>query len=119
MVENERDLEIWSGMVNALFEFGPDDGLRIYGGGGAGIARLELPVTVAGVGTVIDDKKTDFAWQLIGGLRFPVTETIDLGLKYRYFDVEGFSLRAATGAGSACGRPPKLTITPASTEWAD
>jgi len=97
VVDNERDLEIWSGMVNALFEFGPDDGLRIYGGGGAGVARLELPVVVGGVGTLMNDKQTDFAWQLIGGVRFPVTQNIDLGVKYRYFNVNDFRLRGANG----------------------
>ncbi|WP_156454590.1 outer membrane protein, partial [Erythrobacter sp. CCH5-A1] len=97
VVDNERDLEIWSGMVNALVEIGRDDGFQIYGGGGAGVARLELPVEVATVGTVIDDNKTDFAWQLIGGARFPVTQNIDLGVKYRYFNLDDFRLTGANG----------------------
>ncbi|MFO6447475.1 OmpA family protein [Erythrobacter sp. NE805] len=98
VVENERDLEIWSGMVNALFEIGPDDGFQIYGGGGAGYAKLKLPVEVTGVGTLIDDSKSDFAWQLIGGVRLPVTRNLDLGVKYRYFNVDDFRLQATNGA---------------------
>jgi OOP family OmpA-OmpF porin len=97
VVQNERDLEIWSGMVNALIEIGKDDGLQIYGGGGVGVARLQLPVRVAGVGTLIDDKQTDFAWQLIGGVRFPVTRNVDLGVKYRYFNIDDFRLTGANG----------------------
>ncbi len=96
-VQNERDLEIYSGMVNALVEFGSDDGFQVFGGGGVGVANLRLPVEVAGVGTVIDDNTTDFAWQLIGGARFAVTDNIDLGVKYRYFVIDNFDLQAANG----------------------
>lgn len=97
VVQNDRDLKILSGMINGLIEFGKDDGLQIYGGGGVGLARLSLPVEVAGIGTVVDDNATDFAWQLIGGLRFPVNDNIDFGVKYRYFVAENFGLEAANG----------------------
>ena len=97
LVQNERDLEIYSGMVNAMVEFGSDDGFQVFGGGGVGVANLRLPVEVAGVGTVIDDNTTDFAWQLIGGARFAVTDNVDLGVKYRYFVIDNFDLQAANG----------------------
>lgn len=97
VVDNERDLEIWSGMVNAMVDIGDDDGLQLFGGGGVGVARLHLPVEVAGVGTIVDDGETDFAWQLIGGFRFPVNDSIDLGVKYRYFNIDDFRLQAANG----------------------
>ncbi|WP_379921215.1 OmpA family protein [Erythrobacter sp. R86502] len=96
-VQNESDLEIWSGMVNALVEFGDDDGFQVFGGGGVGIANLNLPVNVNGVGTVIDDSATDFAWQLLAGARFAVTDNVDLGVKYRYFVADNFNLEAANG----------------------
>ncbi|MBA4044430.1 MAG: flagellar motor protein MotB [Erythrobacter sp.] len=97
VVQNERDLEIWSGMINGLVEFGKDDGLQVYGGGGVGFANLSLPVEVAGIGTVVDDDATDFAWQLIGGLRYAVNDNIDFGVKYRYFVANNFGLEAANG----------------------
>ncbi|UYV14936.1 OmpA family protein [Porphyrobacter sp. ULC335] len=99
LVQNESDLEIWSGMVNAMVEFGSDDGFQIFGGGGVGVARMELPVNVPTVGTVIDDKATDFAWQLIGGVRLAVTDNVDLGVKYRYFVADNFDFQAANGRG--------------------
>lgn len=98
-VQNREDLEIWSGMINALVEFGRDDGFQIFAGGGAGIARLELPVDVPNVGVVINDHATDFAWQLIGGARFAVTDNVDLGVKYRYFVADNFDLEATNGRG--------------------
>ncbi len=95
VVQNEEDLSILSGMVNALVDLGRDDGPQVFAGGGFGIVNIDLPVEVAGVGTVIDDDETDFAWQLIGGLRFPVNDKIDLGLKYRYFVIDEFQINTA------------------------
>jgi OmpA-OmpF porin, OOP family len=98
VVQNEDDLEIWSGMVNGLLEFGNDDGFQVFGGGGVGFANIKLPVEVAGVGTVVDDSSTDFAWQLIAGARVALGSNVDLGVKYRYFVADGFEFEAANGA---------------------
>jgi outer membrane protein OmpA-like peptidoglycan-associated protein len=98
VVQNDRDLEIWSGMLNGLVEFGQGDGLQVFAGGGVGLANLSLPVVVDGVGTVIDDNKTDFAWQLLGGARIALSDNVDLGVKYRYFVADNFRLDAANGS---------------------
>jgi OmpA-OmpF porin, OOP family len=98
VVQNEEDLKIWSGMVNALVEFGSDDGLQIYGGGGVGVANIDLPVRVAGVGTVIEGNETEFAWQLIAGARLALSDNVDLGVKYRYFVADNFQFEAANGS---------------------
>lgn len=103
VVQNEEDLTIWSGMVNGLVEFGSDDGFQVFGGGGVGFANLDLPVEVAGVGTVIDDSSTDFAWQLLAGARLAITDNLDLGVKYRYFVINEFELEAANGAPIEAG----------------
>jgi outer membrane protein OmpA-like peptidoglycan-associated protein/opacity protein-like surface antigen len=97
VVQNDEDLAIWSGMVNGLVEFGRDDGFQIFGGGGVGLANLDLPVEVAGVGTVIDDNVTGFAWQLLAGARVAVTDNLDFGVKYRYFVIDEANLDAANG----------------------
>jgi outer membrane protein OmpA-like peptidoglycan-associated protein len=98
VVQNERDLDIFSGMVNALVEFGNDDGVTFFAGGGAGLAEVNLPVEVVGVGTVVDDDAVGFAWQGLAGLRFAVTDNVDLGVKYRYFNIDNLGLTAANGA---------------------
>ncbi|MFU7528330.1 OmpA family protein [Qipengyuania sp. ASV99] len=98
VVDNDEDLSILSGMINGLLEFGSDNGLQVYAGGGAGFANLDIPVTVSGTGTVIDDSTTDFAYQAIAGLRFAVSDRIDLGLKYRYFVIDEFELETTGGA---------------------
>lgn len=98
VVENERDLKILSGMLNGLVEFGDDDGITFFVGGGAGIAEVELPVTVAGIGPVVDDDAVGFAWQGLAGARVAVSDNVDLGLKYRYFNVGDLGLTAVNGA---------------------
>jgi len=103
VVQNDSDLSIWSGMANGLVEFGKDNGLQLYAGGGVGIANLDLPVNVAGVGTVIDDSATDFAWQLLAGARVAITDQFDLGVKYRYFVLDGVELQATNGSPIEAG----------------
>ena len=98
VVQNEEDLKIYSGMINALVEFGNDDGFQVFGGGGVGIANIDLPVRVAGVGTVVDDSATDFAWQLLAGARVALSDNVDLGVKYRYFVANNFGFQASNGA---------------------
>jgi opacity protein-like surface antigen len=68
-------VKVLSGMVNALLDFGNDDGVSFYVGGGAGRAR----VSFAG------DRDNAWAYQGIAGVRFALSENVDLGLKYRYF----------------------------------
>jgi opacity protein-like surface antigen len=67
--------KVLSGMVNALLDFGNEEGVSFYVGGGAGRAR----VSFAG------DRDSAWAYQGIAGVRFALSENVDLGLKYRYF----------------------------------
>ncbi|KWV93481.1 OmpA family protein [Erythrobacter sp. YT30] len=98
VVENERDLTIYSSMLNGLIEFGNDDGVQVFFGGGVGVALVDLPVEVAGVGTLSESDAADFAFQGLAGLRLAVTDNVDLGIKYRYFVVNDFELTTTTGA---------------------
>ena len=89
---NERT-RILSGMVNGLVDFGSDN-VNFYVGGGAGRARAKF----AGI------KDSAWAFQGIAGVRFALSESIDLGLKYRYFRTARLNLAddtAATLAGNA------------------
>ena len=79
LVATDFDLDgkvsVLSGMVNALADFGDEDGLSFYAGGGFGRARVKT----------LGDSDSAWAWQLIAGARFALSPNIDLGLKYRYF----------------------------------
>ena len=86
-------------MGNALLDFGDDDGWSGYIGGGAGRARVKIG----------GDRDSAFAWQLIAGVRKAISNNIDVGLKYRFFntgelrfsdDLDG----AIAGGASARGK---------------
>ncbi|MEJ7777532.1 MAG: outer membrane beta-barrel protein [Sphingomicrobium sp.] len=61
-------------MGNALADFGAG-GFRVYGGAGFGRARIKL----------LGDKDSAWAYQLIAGVGVPISQNIEVGLKYRYF----------------------------------
>lgn len=87
-------------MLNGLFDFGPDDGLQGFFGGGIGVARVDVNGTVnlSGPGAV-DDSDTGLAWQLLAGVRAPISDSWDVGLKYRYFNAEDVNLVDTRGLG--------------------
>ena len=87
---------VLSGMVNLLLDFGDDSGLSGFVGGGAGVARVKLRGDIGGTGTggiAVSDlgfSGTDrgLAWQAIAGVRTAVTDNVELGLKYRFFNAK-------------------------------
>ncbi|GGE01935.1 membrane protein [Tsuneonella deserti] len=93
------DASVLSFMVNALADFGPDDGLQGFVGGGVGVARTKfdgVTVNTAGPG-FLDDSDSGFAWQLLAGVRAPLTDNIDVGLKYRFFNTDTLDLVDTVG----------------------
>lgn len=73
-------------MVNAMLDFGEDDGLNGFVGAGIGVARVKTNVSVDPVGApFLNDSDTGLAWQGIAGIRAPLSGNWDVGLKYRYF----------------------------------
>lgn len=76
-------------MVNGLLDFGDEDGLQGYIGGGAGVARVKADnYALRTDGGFLDDSDTGFAYQAIAGIRAPLTDNIDVGLKYRFFNAD-------------------------------
>ncbi len=79
-------------MLNGILDFGPDDGLQGFVGGGAGVARVKSVVGLNTFGNSIDDSDTGFAWQAIAGIRAPLNDHWDVGLKYRFFNADKVNL---------------------------
>ena len=75
---------VYSLMLNAMADVGPDEGMQFYAGAGIGYAQV--------IHVLEDDedalkiKDRGFAWQLIAGVRAPLSQYFDVGAKYRYFD---------------------------------
>lgn len=105
LVASDFDLDaranIMSGMLNALVDIGNDDGLSFYAGGGAGRARVKF----AG------ERDDAWAYQLIAGARFAVSDNIDFGLKYRYFQTGKLDL-ADDSAVNLAGNANRFVINP-------
>src|SRR5690242_1721533 len=64
-----------SGMINGLVDIGSGTGISGFGGAGFGRARVKE----------FHDSDSAWAWQVLAGVRMPVSDNIDVGLKYRYF----------------------------------
>ena len=88
---------VMSAMLNGLIDHDIASGFRIYGGGGAGRARVKT----------LGQRDNAWAYQLIAGVSTAISPNIDLGLKYRYFQTSRLHFangaaftNAATGATS-------------------
>jgi len=84
-------------MVNGMLDFG-DETISGFVGGGAGVARVSAEdYALNTYGPWLDDSDTVFAWQAIAGLRSALTDSIDVTLKYRYFNAHDVSLVDVAG----------------------
>ncbi len=82
---------ILSFMANGLVDFGGKG--RAFGGylgGGVGVARVKEETfgLVRHGFAFLDDSDTHFAWQLLAGVYKPISDHVDLTLKYRFFNVD-------------------------------
>ncbi|QDZ08670.1 OmpA family protein [Sphingomonas panacisoli] len=85
-------------MLNGMLDFGDDDGLQGFVGGGVGVARVKAEkYALSSGGSFLDDSDTVFAWQAIAGIRAPLTSNIDATLKYRFFNAQNVKLVDVTG----------------------
>lgn len=93
-IDSNGDLKVKSVMANALVDLGPDDGLQFFAGGGVGIGWADLKSTfIDAQDPFIDSSDSAFAWQLMAGARLPISDSVDIGLKYKYFNLDNLSIR--------------------------
>lgn len=105
--------QVISSMVNALLDFGDDDGVNGYVGGGVGISQVKLR-NIRGTGTngvLLSGKDAELAYQAIAGVRAAITPNVDIGLKYRFFNTTRFELNGET-FGPRFGGGPVATQFP-------
>jgi OOP family OmpA-OmpF porin len=85
-------------MLNGMLDFGDDDGIQGFVGGGVGVARVKASkYALNRYGNFLDDSDTVFAWQAIAGVRAPLTKNIDATLKYRFFNADKIKLVDVSG----------------------
>ena len=89
--QTRGDTNALSFMVNGMLDFGEDDGLQGFVGGGVGVARVDVHQNFAAP-MWLDDSDTGFAWQALAGIRAPISDSWDVGLKYRFFNAPNVDL---------------------------
>ena len=85
-------------MVNGLIDLGPDDGPQVFAGGGVGYGHVQVNAFTSPNSTTdfaVDGADDGFAWQLLAGLRYPLSDHVDIGLKYRYYNQGSVNLPAS------------------------
>jgi OOP family OmpA-OmpF porin len=77
-------------MINGMLDFGDDDGVSGFVGGGVGIARIDYNSVRAysNQNAVIDDSDSGFAWQVVAGLRQAISDNVDITVRYRFFNAD-------------------------------
>ena len=82
-IDLDDGIDIISVMGNGYVDFGRDEGFGGYIGGGLGY----------GWAKAYGESNGSFAWQIVAGARYPITPDIDIGLKYKYFDMSSLDFR--------------------------
>ncbi|WP_185961569.1 outer membrane protein [Telmatospirillum sp. J64-1] len=97
-VSDGGDVDIWSGMANAYWDFDFGMPIRPYVGGGVGIARVDYRGVTGPGGEYMTGDSSDFAWQAMAGASWSVNERTDLYGGWRYFNVPDSSANTALGS---------------------
>jgi len=86
--------DVMSFMLNAMGDFGDDDGISAFVGAGIGYAKVDLDGfgAFANQPAFIDESDGGLAWQLFAGLRSAISDSVDMHIKYRYFNASGGNL---------------------------
>ena len=86
-------------MINGMLDFGDDDGVSGFVGGGAGIAKMKYDDlrVFANSAPFIHDDDSRFAWQIVAGARQAVSDNIDITVRYRFFNVDSIRMVAFNG----------------------
>jgi opacity protein-like surface antigen len=86
-------IDIFSGVVNVLYDFNVGPGFTPYVGAGFGAAQVNIeavgprPTAPTGpVVTMIKDEEIDSMWQVMGGVAIPVSSNLSITAQYRYFN---------------------------------
>lgn len=94
------DVRVLSFMANGLFDIGGEgNDIGAVIGGGVGIARVQHAnyQLVDGGRAFMDDSDTGVAWQVLAGVYKPLSDHVDLGLKYRFMNVDNVDTFTTNG----------------------
>lgn len=97
-LDYDGDIALKSLLVNALVDFGEEDGVQFSVGAGAGRTWMDIDTSGAPSGfSYLDTSDSEWAWQAIAQARLPVSDRVDVGLKYRFFSTLEFEVEDSIG----------------------
>ncbi len=87
-------------MINGMLDFGNDDGISGFVGGGAGMAQVKANNyrNFSNATPFLDGSDWQFAWQVFAGARQPISDNVDVTVRYRFFNVDNIRGIAFNGA---------------------
>lgn len=92
-------------LANFYYDFHNSSAFTPYVGAGLGLAFNYLGVDIkdrsTGLGSSVDDRSTNFAWQVGAGVAYAFTDNLSVDASYRYLDlgyteVEGYGYNVST-----------------------
>jgi outer membrane protein OmpA-like peptidoglycan-associated protein len=91
---------VMSFMINGMLDFGDDDGISGFVGGGVGYARVKANNyrNFANATPFLDGSDSGLAWQVFAGVRQAISDNVDVTLKYRFFNADKVEMVAFNGA---------------------
>lgn len=91
------DVDATTGMVNVLYDFENGSNFTPFLGAGIGAAHIDVDGTLGNTVSVIDDDDTVFAGQLIAGVGYKVTDSLDLTARYNFMAAPDVDVTAVNG----------------------
>ena len=96
-------LQAFSGMANAYWEFTsfPSHRIKPYVGAGVGFTSLTTTLQDAAGNSLLssgNNSDSSFAYQWMAGLNVKVNDNLDLFGEYRFLDMDGFQIRSTSAA---------------------
>jgi outer membrane protein OmpA-like peptidoglycan-associated protein len=90
---------VLSFMVNAMLDFGDDDGISASIGGGVGMARVQAANyrNFSNATPFLDGSDWTQAWQLLAGVRQAISDNVDVTVRYRFFNTRAAETTAFNG----------------------
>jgi OOP family OmpA-OmpF porin len=100
-LDGAGDAGVFAAMANAYFDLDLGGPVKPYIGAGVGVGVVIVDSDSSANILIIDDTTTEFAWNVMGGLSFEITENVILSGGYRYFATTDATLDATVvGFGS-------------------
>jgi opacity protein-like surface antigen len=113
----QAKIEAWSALANVYADLGDFHGIKPYIGAGAGASYLRTSAVISdnkdnNTGKMpAGDSKWNFAWALMAGVEYPVSDRLSLDLGYRFLNLGDAQTGSITDASGNVTRMEYKDIT--------